>query len=79
MNSNDPFIRSRAFFAACKMPSGLKNWPYNSKPYDFMDSEVIAWLIAQPEIREWVFEQFQMSGALIYNGRKPGVAIRRLL
>ena len=61
-------MRSDAFAAACSMPEGLKHHPNpaNDK-FDILDSEVAAWLIAQPEIREWVFEQFEMSGALIFD------------
>jgi hypothetical protein len=53
-----PFARSDAFAAACGMPTGIS------------DSEAEAWLIAQPEIREWVFEQFRMSGALVLDSVK---------
>ena len=58
-----PFMRSDAFAAACGMPAGIS------------DSEAEAWRFAQPEIREWVFEQFRVSGALIFNlGQGPGAA-----
>jgi hypothetical protein len=50
-----PFMRSDAFAAACGMPAGIS------------DSEAEAWLVAHPKIREWVFEQFRMSGALVFN------------
>ena len=46
-------MRSDAFAAACGMPVAIS------------DSEAEAWLVAQPKIREWVFEQFRMIGALI--------------
>jgi hypothetical protein len=60
-----PFMRSEAFAAACRMPPGLKLYPADR--FDSSKSEVVAWLIAQPEIQQWVFEQFQISGALVYD------------
>ena len=48
------------------MPPGLKLYPANDR-FDSSKSEVVDWLTSQPEIREWVFEQIRMSGALVYD------------
>ena len=63
----DPFAKSRAFVAACEMPSRVKHRPDRSKPFDLADSKVIIWLILEPEIQQWLFERFKAAGAITYD------------
>ncbi len=36
-------------------------------PFDIMASPLVDWLVAQPEIRQWVFDRVRTGGGLIYN------------
>jgi hypothetical protein len=59
------FKSSKAFEAASKMPTGLVHKP--DEDYDPAKSEVVAWLISQPEIQNYLFSKCNTTGALVFD------------
>ncbi|WP_342419233.1 hypothetical protein [Paenibacillus sp. FSL H8-0168] len=56
------------------MPPGYHKRP--GEEYDVSKSEVVQWLIRQPSIQEYVWDQFKMSQDVFYNratGKWQGV------
>ena len=51
--------------AASRMPA-LCHWPKEGG-FDIMRSEVCDWLVAQPEVRQWVFNVCKWHGAITYD------------
>ena len=49
------------------MSSPVKHRPDRFKPFHLADSEVITWLILEPEIQQWLFERFNVAGAITYD------------
>lgn len=47
------------------MPSGLRHTVGES--FDVMTSEVIEWLVQQPELRNYLFEKVRMAGAIEFD------------
>lgn len=47
------------------MPTGQKHKPYEK--FDISDSEIVAWLTAQPTIQQYLFDKFRFSGAIIFD------------
>ena len=52
--------------ALSKMPE-LRHWPDRGKPFRYEDSEVVRWLLVQPETGRLVFEMARNMGWLSYN------------
>ena len=62
------FKNSKAFHKACLMPAGLNHWPNrNDQPFNFAKSEVIAWVINQPEIQGYLFDKLHQSKAILFD------------
>lgn len=59
------FKSSKAFEVACKMPQGLVHKP--EEEFNPAKSEVIAWLIAQPGLQNYLFGKCNLSGAIVYD------------
>lgn len=36
------------------------------RPFSIADSEVVRWLISQPDIQQWLFDKAKWSGRIIY-------------
>lgn len=45
----------------------LTHWRDRTKPWDPDQSDVLAWLISQPDIANAIFQQFQQSGAIVFD------------
>jgi len=45
----------------------LRHWPHRDKPFKFEDSEVVKWLMQQPEVMEKAFEHARSSGMIVFN------------
>jgi hypothetical protein len=60
------FQDSKAFQAACKMPPGKRHHAAG-EDYRVASSEVVAWLIQQPEILQYVFNKIAHSGAIRFD------------
>jgi hypothetical protein len=67
MNPKKSFKTSKAFRAISLMPSGLQHWPNHDQPFNPTDSEVIAWLIAQPSVQQYIFSKASSSGAIKFD------------
>lgn len=66
--------RSKLLEAARKMPPLYHTLPNGY--FDIQKSEVIKWLITQPEILNYIWNNLKNSGVLVYNsetGRWKGV------
>ena len=61
------FKYSKAFHKVCLMPKNLAHWPDRSQPFDPSKSEVVAWLVAQPEIQNYLFDKCHNSGAICFD------------
>jgi len=55
----------RAVDCARKMPP-LRHTP-SGQPFDIRRSEVAAWLVARPEILQYVFDAARNAGAISYD------------
>ena len=58
------FKKTKTFEVACKMPK-LKH--INGKQFDFVDSETAAWIMAQPEIQNYICRKLAAVGAIYFN------------
>lgn len=45
----------------------LTHWRDRTKPWAPDQSDVLAWLISQPDIANAIFQQFQQSGAIVFD------------
>ena len=61
------FTDTQLFRTACLMPGGMQHWPDRGQPFDIAKSEVVAWLISQPEIQDWLFERLKESQAIVFD------------
>jgi hypothetical protein len=61
------FQKTKAFHKASTMPAGLRHWPDKSQPFELFKSEVISWLISQPEILSYLFSKLHNSGAIQFD------------
>jgi hypothetical protein len=59
---------SPAFKAAARMP--LLDHFHRGRPFDIAESDVVAWLIAQPEIQQETFNWCKLNGAIVYDDGK---------
>lgn len=57
---------SKANTAAAKMPA-LTHWRDRTKPWSPQQSDVVAWLVSQPDIANAVFQIAQQSGAIVFD------------
>lgn len=57
---------TKANCAASKMPP-LAHWRDHTKPWAPDQSDVIAWLVSQPDIANALFQKFQQSGAITFD------------
>jgi len=48
-----------------KMPS-LVHWDRN-QPFDIMKSEVVEWLIKQPDVRQFLFDRVKGTGMITFD------------
>ncbi len=56
---------SKQFLAARKMPELRHSIP--GQPFDIRESEVVRWLVQQPEIMQYVFDKLNYSGDIVYD------------
>lgn len=57
----------RAVDCAKKMPPLRHTPPGQPKPFDIRRSEVAAWLVARPEIMQYVFDAARSAGVISYD------------
>lgn len=60
-----PKIKSRSVLLAEMMPPFKRHSV--TQPFDIRRSEVVQWLIEQPEILQAVFDFYRERGAIVYN------------
>jgi len=60
------FKSSKAFHKASLMPES-NHWPDKSQPFEWSKSEVIQWLVSQPEIQAYIFYKLTQSDAIAFN------------
>jgi hypothetical protein len=71
-------MKSQKVAAIAKMPR-LSHFPNKLAPFDISNSEVVQWLLAQPEIQLWIFNRAKDSRAIRFDGEKwEGVAANGL-
>ncbi|MCR8978710.1 hypothetical protein [Brevibacillus laterosporus] len=71
--------RSKKLKVGRKLPPGYHKLP--GEEYDIRKSEVVQWLIQQPSIQEFVWDQFKQSGDVSYDqttGKWRGVDYDKL-
>ena len=61
------FTDTQLFRTACLMPGGMQHWPDRGQPFEIAKSEVVGWLISQPEIQHWLFERLKESRAIVFD------------
>lgn len=49
------------------MPPLLEHWPDRNQPFDISNSQAVSWLIAQPEIQQYIFDKFRYSHAILFD------------
>jgi len=59
-NSHSPAFKA----AAARMPV-LAHF-HRNRPFDIMESDVVAWLVEQPEIRQEVFNMCRRVNSIVY-------------
>jgi hypothetical protein len=59
------FKDSKAYAVAREMPPLKHSVP--GKEFNIMESEVAAWLIQQPEIRDYIWDRIRESKAIIFD------------
>ena len=65
LRSRSPIPNFSARRVSCQ---GAKvNWPDRGQPFDIAKSEVVGWLISQPEIQDWLFERLKESQAIVFD------------
>jgi hypothetical protein len=62
-------VKSKFLLVASKMP-GESHWPDRSKQFDYRDSDVVKWLLDQPETWEWMFQKAHDLGMIIFDEDK---------
>ena len=68
MHAQHVTSRGRALKVASKMP--LLDHYHRGRAFDIMESDVVAWLIEQPQIRQEVFNFCKRAGAIVYDDGK---------
>jgi len=58
--------KSRFMICASKMP-GKDHWPDRSVEFDYRNSEVVKWLLDQPEVWGWMFQKASDMGVLVFD------------
>lgn len=58
--------KSKFMVCASKMP-GRAHWPDRSKEFDYRDSEVVKWLLEQPDTWNWMFQKAHDMGVIIFD------------
>jgi len=58
--------KTTRFDCAAKMPY-LRHSSPAGQPFSCMNSEVAAWLVAQPDIRQFVFDRCKDKGLIVFN------------
>lgn len=58
-------VRSKLLEAAKKLPPSYHKLP--GKDFDITKSEAVRWLIDQPDILNWVWNNIKNSGDVIYD------------
>lgn len=48
------------------MPA-LTHYPDRAKPFCIDQSEVAAWLIQQPSVRQWLYDEVKDMGLIVYD------------
>jgi hypothetical protein len=72
-HNSGALLRDPALKAAARMP--LLDHFHHGRTFDIMESDVCAWLIEQPEIRQSIFNYCKRHGALLYvDGKWVGAA-----
>jgi len=67
MKTQKQFKNSKPYLAACSMPPGLSHHPDRSQPFNITQSEVVSWLIQQPDILAFIFSKASQSGAIKFD------------
>jgi hypothetical protein len=68
----NPDKATKALKRAAEMPRLCHSLP--NKDFDIMNSEVVCWLVEQPEIRQAMFDWYRSKGAIVFrDGRWQGV------
>lgn len=57
---------SKANTAAAQMPE-LSHWRDRTKPWTPEQSDVIAWLVSQPDIANALFRKFHQAGVIVFD------------
>ena len=52
-----------------RLDNGLRVliYPDQSKPFAIEESDVVAWLIAEPGVRQWLFDTIRDRGLIVYD------------
>ena len=61
------FKDSKAYAVICQMPP-LEHWPDKTQPFCWEDSEVVQWMMKQPEVMKYLFEKAHQSEAMVFDG-----------
>jgi hypothetical protein len=48
------------------MPA-LTHYPDRTKPFDIAESEVVAWLISQPSVSQWLFDEVKHMRLIVFD------------
>lgn len=59
------FQNSKPFNAISKMPPGQHHQPFDQ--FAWPASEVVLWLINQPDVMQYIFTKAKASGAIIFD------------
>jgi hypothetical protein len=54
-------------FRVVKTMPPLWHFPPNGQPFDVMKSEVVQWMLKQPEIAQTVFNMAKRHGMIVYD------------
>lgn len=68
MSKAASFRTSKAFAVASKMPSGLHH-SFPDQPFNIEESEVIHWLLSQPDVLNYLFQKVKDSDAIVYDSK----------
>jgi len=59
-------MKSRFMVCASKMP-GKDHWPDRSVEFDYRNSEVVKWLLDQPDVWCWMFQKAHDMGVIVFD------------
>ncbi len=77
-NAQSKVVRSHFKEVVSKMPR-LSHWKDRGEPFRYEDSEVVKWIMSQPEIPRWIFDKARNMGCIVYDeesGCWEGVSVR---